>query len=401
MCATCWHEEVVRESKELKRKREEAEQVLAGRSSSAASASALGGRPMQTPATAQVPAHSARGLRSEGGIVVDDEHVEQVASVRSVVAVPPREQFIYDDFNAPPALPTHRDAAPAAVPPIVVAVARADAAAVAAFNAPFREDALDVQKVSEYAEEIHENLFEDETKFMPRPDYLEWQTDLNKRMRGILLDWLVEVHMRYKFRTETLFLAQNLVDRYLALRLVTRSRLQLVGVTCMLIAAKFEEIDVPKAAEFAYITDDTYTKDAITSMECTILTALNFEVVAPTPAHFLSRLARANDSDATQRALTQYVLELGMMDIKCLRHAPSLLVSAAIILTNELTGKRPAWPDAMAYHGRYEEGALRACAEEMRAQLQAAPRAAMGAVRQKYQAEARCRVADMPAVLNA
>jgi len=46
---------------------------------------------------------------------------------------------------------------------------------------------------------------------------------------------------------DTLFLAVSYLDRYLSLRCVPRARLQLVGITCMLLAAKYEEIYAPQA----------------------------------------------------------------------------------------------------------------------------------------------------------
>ena len=64
-------------------------------------------------------------------------------------------------------------------------------------------------------------------------------------MRGILIDWLVEVAEEYRLEAETLYLAVNYIDRFLSFVPVNRSKLQLVGVTCMLIASKYEEIHPP------------------------------------------------------------------------------------------------------------------------------------------------------------
>ena len=77
-------------------------------------------------------------------------------------------------------------------------------------------------------------------------------------MRGILIDWLVEVAEEYRLEAETLYLAVNYIDRFLSHVPVNRSKLQLVGVTCMLVAAKYEEIHPPAVAEFVYISDNTY-----------------------------------------------------------------------------------------------------------------------------------------------
>jgi hypothetical protein len=81
------------------------------------------------------------------------------------------------------------------------------------------------------------------------------QADINERMRSILVDWLVDVHLKFKLRTETLFLTVHIIDRYLAKEQTTRNKLQLVGCTAMLIAAKYEEIYAPEVRDFVYISD--------------------------------------------------------------------------------------------------------------------------------------------------
>ena len=79
-------------------------------------------------------------------------------------------------------------------------------------------------------------------------------------MRGILVDWLVEVHLKFKLMPETLHLTANLIDRFLASRNVSRKRLQLVGVTAMLVASKYEEIWAPEVRDFVYISDKAYDR---------------------------------------------------------------------------------------------------------------------------------------------
>ena len=62
-------------------------------------------------------------------------------------------------------------------------------------------------------------------------------------MRGILTDWLVQVHVRFRLMPETLFLCINIIDRFLSVRVVSLAKLQLVGITCLFITAKVEEIE--------------------------------------------------------------------------------------------------------------------------------------------------------------
>lgn len=92
---------------------------------------------------------------------------------------------------------------------------------------------------------------------------MERQEDINEKMRAILIDWLIEVHLKFKLVPESLFLTVNLIDRYLEKETVNRQKLQLVGVTAMLIACKYEEIYPPIVKDFVYITDNAYTKEEI------------------------------------------------------------------------------------------------------------------------------------------
>lgn len=50
---------------------------------------------------------------------------------------------------------------------------------------------------------------------LPSQSYMSKQIDINEKMRGILVDWIIEVHLRFKLLPETLFLTVNLIDRYL------------------------------------------------------------------------------------------------------------------------------------------------------------------------------------------
>jgi len=203
-------------------------------------------------------------------------------------------------------------------------------------------------------------------------------------MRAILVDWLVEVHLKYKLRQETLFLSLSLIDRFLARVPVPRNRLQLVGVVAMFVASKFEDITPPQVADFVYITDNAYTQDDVRRAEVIMLTELSFNLVVPTPLHFVDRLLRANGSDGIHTELVGYLLELSMLDLHMIRHHASLLSAAAVLLGNNLLRRTPSWPTALAQLARYPELALRECVDEMFALLQAAPSSDLQAIRRKY-----------------
>ena len=63
------------------------------------------------------------------------------------------------------------------------------------------------------------------------------QKDVTVNMRGVLVDWLVEVAEEYKLLSDTLYLTISYIDRFLSVNLTNRQRLQLLGVSSMLIAS--------------------------------------------------------------------------------------------------------------------------------------------------------------------
>lgn len=150
----------------------------------------------------------------------------------------------------------------------------------------------------EYADSIYQHLRATELAHFPDPLYMDTvQGDLTHAMRSILVDWLVEVAEEYKLAPQSLFLAVSYLDRFLSRQQIDRSRLQLVGVTALLLAAKYWEIYPPAIDEFVYISDHTYTKAEVLAMENSLLTALHFKLTTPTSWEFSRRFCKAANAD--------------------------------------------------------------------------------------------------------
>ena len=98
-------------------------------------------------------------------------------------------------------------------------------------------------------------------------------------MRGILVDWIVDVHKKFKLKMETLFLAVNLIDRICSLTAIAKHRFQLLGITSLFVASKYEEIYPPYLSDFAFVCAEAYTESDILNMEAEILRLLDFSMV--------------------------------------------------------------------------------------------------------------------------
>ena len=148
----------------------------------------------------------------------------------------------------------------------------------------------DLQLAEEYQEEIIPYLMTLENKKRINPNYMSKQNDINEKMRMILIDWLTEVHLKFKLLPETLFLTINFIDRYLQNNQTPRDKLQLIAVSSLLIACKYEEIYPPEISSFVYITDNAYKKEEILDYEIKILGDLEYDLTYPTPLRFLEIL---------------------------------------------------------------------------------------------------------------
>ena len=145
----------------------------------------------------------------------------------------------------------------------------------------------DLQFAEEYQEEIIPYLISLEYKKRINPNYMLNQNDINEKMRMILIDWLIEVHLKFKLLPETLFLTINFIDRYLQNNQTKRDKLQLIAVSSLLIACKYEEIYPPEISSFVYITDNAYKKEDILNYEIKILEDLEYDLTYPTIHRYL------------------------------------------------------------------------------------------------------------------
>lgn len=154
---------------------------------------------------------------------------------------------------------------------------------------------------------------------------------LRPHLRAILIDWLVEVHEKFQCVTETLLLSINIMDRFLSKTKVKVAKLQLVAITCLFIAAKFHEINLPKLVSYAYVTDGAATIDEIKLAEFQILKSLDFEIAWPNPMNFLRKLTLDHDSHI--RELSKGILEISYCSPNFIDLKPSQLSTLSVFLS--------------------------------------------------------------------
>jgi G2/mitotic-specific cyclin-B, other len=151
-------------------------------------------------------------------------------------------------------------------------------------------------------------------------------------MRTILVDWLLEVHYKFKLVPQTLWLCVNILDRYLEKRSVERTKLQLVGVASLLLACKYEESGPPEVKDCIFITDYAYTRAEILAMERNILIELNYELCVPTGYTFLTKYLMTIDASDKLKYLAYYYAERNLQEYDVLDDKPHVHAAASLYI---------------------------------------------------------------------
>jgi len=202
-------------------------------------------------------------------------------------------------------------------------------------------------------------------------------------MRSILVDWIIQVQHHLKLCQETLYLGIGILDMVLHRRDVDPDKLQLVGVTALLVASKLEEYYSVDIKKLLHLTENSYTRVEVTHMERTVLDVMEFQVYLPSPQVFLLRFARAafRSDDPEFLKTCQYLMDthLPLPSHPCL--PPSLLAAAAVACSSliyyvsanaSLPTVSTIWTSTLVHYSNYNFAILMSTCQEMLDQVLAA-----------------------------
>jgi len=262
------------------------------------------------------------------------------------------------------------------------------------------------QLVSYYAKDIYRHLRQLETEYCIKSNYMDGY-QIRPTMRTILVDWLVDVHGRFKMLQETLYLTVAVMDSFLQVdSTITRRDLQLVGITAMLIAAKFEETWAPEINDFVYMSDKAYTNQDVLKMECRILQTLDYRLGRPLPLHFLRRNTQAASQileqvDVLHHTLSKYLMELTLPEYSFSCYLPSELAAAALclslrILDENETEPNELWNASMVFYSGYTRESLEPLMDKLCSLLVTSEASKFQAVRKKYMSSKLYNISTIP-----
>ena len=199
-------------------------------------------------------------------------------------------------------------------------------------------DMRDPQCVTEMADSIFHNMRRIEVEHKLPLDFLskvQIPSEVKDTSRAFLVEWIIDVHRKFRLVPETLYVTVMLIDRFLSLKQIKKSQLHILGVTGLLIATKYEEIYPPELKDLLSVSENKFTRTEVLQMENDILLALQFQITTPSAYRFLERFRKllpsvSNDDQAFFFA--QYIQEIALLDAGLLKYRPSEVAAASLIL---------------------------------------------------------------------
>lgn len=223
-----------------------------------------------------------------------------------------------------------------------------------------------------------------EEKEYPLIDYMPLQTDINDKMRAVLINWIIDVHLRFNLQPETLFVAVGIIDKYLSHKYINKNHLQLIGVTSLLIACKYEEVTAPLVSDCVYITDNTYTKEQILWTERDILMTLGYKFTFPSILKFYDILALNFSFNEKEYYQGRYLIESFLIDYSVNKFSCSLIACSIIYIVMKINPERFYDYHLIKAYTQEEENVLKQCANNIIFLVQHLDDKTLYAVKTKY-----------------
>jgi len=210
----------------------------------------------------------------------------------------------------------------------------------------------------EYAKYVYQTMLHREHQLRIGKNFLHGRS-FSATCRTTVVDWLIQVHHRFQLMQETLYITVEVFDRYLAAVDVRRNKLQLVGVTAMHIASKFEEMFAPELSDYVYVSDDSISKDEVIKMELEMLSTLKCELGKPNCLNFLRRNSQAGKVEAYHHGMAKFLMELSLIDYNLAHVFPSKIAASALFLSFKLLcAGEDRWTATMEFYSTYKQEEL-------------------------------------------
>ncbi|KAH7821940.1 putative G2/mitotic-specific cyclin-B [Monocercomonoides exilis] len=229
-----------------------------------------------------------------------------------------------------------------------------------------------------YVGEVFQYYSELEKKIFIRTNYIDLQKGFTADDREAVIDLLVQIHYAFKaaklnLNPDSLYLAVNMIDRFLSLSSLSKQKLPLLAIACLYIACKFEETQYPSAVHLKSLTKAFPSLTDLYVMERLVLDKLRFKLGLPTAFTFLKRFSIIAELDQSLGLSARYICEQTLSSYHIsTSYLPSMVAASSVALSLLIHNKRP-WSATLAFYTGYEWEQMRHCLTDIVELLKKAP----------------------------
>lgn len=233
-------------------------------------------------------------------------------------------------------------------------------------------DIRDPQMVAELATDIYKNIRKEEAEKQIDVDYLsriQTPSEVKDTSRAFLIEWIIDVHRKFRLLPETLYVTVYIIDKFLSLKQIKKSQLHILGVTSLLISTKYEEIYPPELKDLLTVSENKFTRAEVLKMEKEILLTLQFDLTCPSAYRFLERFRKLSSvvgGDDKVFFFAQYIQEISLLDASLLKYKASEIAAASLILASKSLKKVNVWNKEMERATEYTDAYLQPIAEDVK-----------------------------------
>ena len=242
---------------------------------------------------------------------------------------------------------------------------------------------LNTLNVTEYQKELFFLMKFTEQISLPSQDFF-FQSSINSRARGTVIDWLVQVHSKFHYHLPCLYLAVFFLDSMLLKIDLVPEDYQLLAATSLFLAAKIEEQNPPPIRNLIHDTQNDFTKEDMIEVEKTITTTLDYHLNPILIPHYLSMFLTFMHANQKEANMTYFICEASLLNEEYISIKPSQIAAAAVCLSITLIRDSvQCTPDFEQYAG-YSKEVLQECAQMLLENCISIATSRFQAIRRKY-----------------
>jgi transcription initiation factor TFIIIB Brf1 subunit/transcription initiation factor TFIIB len=169
------------------------------------------------------------------------------------------------------------------------------------------------------------------------------QTDVDECMRSVLVDWMYLIHWTLRLNPSTMFTAVNTLDRFLSAVVISRHRLAVTGMACMILASKYHDMYPAKIDDLVSVSGGSMSRKELVEMERFVYSSVGFVLSPTTPLDFVGIFLMAAGCGAREKILTSFIMDLSLTEYRLVGYKMSLIAASSVYIARKMTDAAPLW----------------------------------------------------------